>query len=162
MHCFDIFPAQSSNIKTTSTSYWWEMCIVLDSIHEFSLRLKILDHWSLSCQSKEIHWNEMFIKSWIMSVFAVPLLFMCLIPSGCCIYCSSCSSGKNALHLASRNGHSLCVQKLLQVKRLSPVGQQLVSRGSVLRGIFKMQAQGRTDGEIGREHNGAWSFPRLA
>lgn len=27
-------------------------------------------------------------------------------------------SGKNALHLASRNGHSLCVQKLLQVKCL--------------------------------------------
>lgn len=31
-------------------------------------------------------------------------------------------SGKNALHLASRNGHSLCVQKLLQVKcRCSPL-----------------------------------------
>lgn len=25
-------------------------------------------------------------------------------------------SGKNALHLAARNGHSLCVQKLLQVR----------------------------------------------
>lgn len=31
----------------------------------------------------------------------------------CCIYLLL---GKNALHLASRNGHSLCVQKLLQVK----------------------------------------------